>query len=48
MRVLPFFLCLLSCTIAMHTLRAVATVEQEQEDRADYVCATTPTRCGFL
>jgi hypothetical protein len=48
MRVLPFFLCLLSCTVAMHTLRAVATVEQEQEDRAEHVCATTPTRCGFL
>jgi len=32
----------------MHTLRAVATVDQEQEKRAEHVCATIPTRCGFL
>lgn len=48
MKALPFFFCLIACAFAMHTMRAVATVDPSTESAADHACATRPTLCGFL
>ena len=44
MRALPFLFCLFSVAFACH---ALATVNPEQEARAERICLTRPTVCGL-
>ena len=44
MKALPFLFCLFACSLAQV---AMATVDQQQENRAELACRAYPSICGF-
>jgi len=46
MRRFPFIFCLLSVLIGLRTLSAMATVDQQQENRSELACRVRPSLCG--
>lgn len=47
MKALPIIFCLFSVWVGLQTLNAQATVNQDQENRAEILCNQNPSLCGL-
>jgi len=47
MKLFPFFFCLFAVWSGLHILNAQATVNQDQENRAEILCNENPSLCGL-